>query len=178
MTDDKKVPDVGTQRTGADAQKAEGKTDPKKTLMYYILGWMDQELKERDSRQEHDSALNPTLRDIVGDVRPMRKIIVLVAGIVPLVLLFLLWLLIAAALLAWWIGGAPSPETLQALSALSTPVTALVVGTFAGFILVYSALVVAIFSQLKNPDDTSRKQNMSIMPNIMADAVKKSVADD
>ena len=178
MTDDKKAPDAGTQRTGADAQKAGGRIAPKQVIMDYAGSWMEQEIIERGIQQEHDSALNPTLRDIVGDVRPMRKKIVWVAVVVPLVLLSLLWLIILS-MVVWWIcGGVPSAEMLEVLKALSTPVTALVVGTFAGFILVYSALVVAIFSQLKNPDEVSRKQNMSIMSNIIADAVKKSVADD
>ena len=176
MTDDKKAPDAGTQRTGADAQKAGGRIAPKQVIMDYAGSWMEQEIIERGIQQEHDSALNPTLRDIVGDVRPMRKKIVWVAVVAPLVLLSLLWLIILS-MAAWWIfGGVPSAEMLEVLKALSTPMIALVVGTFASFILVYSALVFAIFSQLKTADDTSRKKNMSIMP-LVVDIVKETMSN-
>lgn len=104
----------------------------------------------------------------------MRQHIVRVAWIVPLILLALLWVLIVVFVIVWAIKGAPSREVLEALSA---PMTALIVGTFASFILVYSALVIGIFSQLKNADD-SREQNLSIMPGVVSDAVKKTVSND
>lgn len=168
MTDDKAL--------DADVQKAGDKygVNPEKSLIDYIRDWIAQEIDARRTQQKHASALNPELRDIIGNIRSMRQQIVRVACVVPLILLALLWLLIVVFVIVWAIKGAPSREVLEALSA---PMTALIVGTFASFILVYSALVIGIFSQLKNADD-SREQNLSIMPGVVSDAIKKTVSND
>lgn len=168
MTDDK-VLDANAKEAG-DKYGA----SPEPSLIHYIRDWVAQEIAARETQQKHASALNPKLRDIIENVRSMRQHIVRVAWIVPLILLALLWVLIVVFVIVWAIKGAPSREVLEALSA---PMTALIVGTFASFILVYSALVIGIFSQLKNADD-SREQNLSIMPGVVSDAIKKTVSND
>ena len=168
-----------TDNKALDANVREGAEkygdDPAKAFEYYTIRWMAQEIAERDHQQNHDALLYPKLRGIIAQTRWMQIGIVVVAATAPLVMLALLLWHVYRLLPAWL---AASESEAVVIAALSTPVTALIVGTFASFIVVYSALVFGVFSQLKKADDTSRKQNMSIMPNIMADAVKKSVADD
>ena len=169
MTDDKVL--------DTDAQKGEEyEGDTQKTLQSSLVKWMDQEVKERGVQQQRDAELDSNFRGIVEDARSMRKVIVWVALIVPLIPLLFLWLLIIGGVVAWWKCGAPSNEVLNAFKALSAPMTAMVVGTFTSFILVYSTLVVT--TQLKTTDDISRKKDISIMPGIMADAIKKVVPGD
>lgn len=159
----------------SDAQEAMERygDSPPQAVNRYILTWMEQDIQWRNIQQKHALAINPKLRDIIEQTRWMRIGIVVAAAITPLIML---------ALLLWhvyrcWPIWHASEGGAMAMS-LSAPMTALIVGTFASFILIYSALVIGIFSQSKAADSTLRKQDMKMLHGVIADAIKKATSND
>lgn len=148
-----------------------GSSKPHRTFSDVLVSWAEQDLEEQKLQQGHSKVLNPVLLGIVEHVKRMRIVIVGVAIILPP---YLLWALLSRVYAHWDMlleGKAPAAAISDAMA---TPVTALIIGTFASFIIVYSALLIGVFSQFKAASDASRDKSMTPMHNVFVDVAKES----
>ena len=138
------------------------------------------DIKVAKKEQAQDNEGLEKVREVVilgitRDIRIMRIVVVIVAMAVPLCLL---WLLLSRIYyyLPWLIYGKTEALTENAAmisNALTAPMTALIIGTFASFIVVYSAL---LFGVLKGVSDSSReKQSESDIQSIAAKVVQSAM---
>ena len=140
--------------------KQDAKESPKtpdEVLENIRVGMAQIGLKERELR--HEIAKK--------DVRSMRRWIVVVGAIVPFVMLVLL----LGHVYWYW----PMFDVTKASTdtSFSVPMTALIIGTFASFIVVYSTMLVGVF---RSASDSSReKQSESDIYSIVSKAVQSAM---
>lgn len=160
-------------------QAGERHRDGSETLNKVIIALLESDLETRGIRQQYAKELNPKLLDIVGDIRRMRWAIVLVAMATPLVLLFLLLARIYSGLPALIAGNKEVADAIMNLAQkaedvgmLAAPLTALIIGTFASFIIVYTALLIGAFRGIA--ESSREKEPAQDIPSAVLDTIQKA----
>lgn len=150
----------------AQTHKQPGKSNEE--LREILAAALEAEVNDINSRLKHSDNINPVIVSGAKDIRRMRRIIVFVAAAVPLVLLGILLIPVYSGLPILINEKAEALKAVEglaqkadAISALTTPLTALIIGTFASFIIVYSALLVGIFRSTPEERDDKQGQNAS-----------------
>ena len=129
---------------------------------HLFVDWLEEETLNLEARRESASRHDDEVFASMRGVRSVyRKVVFLVALLVPLVLLGLLFALIHC-------------DRLSALGEWAQAV--LVFGTFSSFIVIYAFLLVAVFSRAQASNDEGRKDDFSALKSAMVEAAKTIAA--
>lgn len=130
---------------------------------------------DRSLQKEHAEAFHPTLLGIAKFAFRVRWVLFLISAATPM---FLLYMLLPRIYKHWDMLLAGEMNYAAAGGDLTAPIVALIIGTFASFIVVYSALLMGVFSQLKNAAGESRDKLSPISSNAVTEVVKKVMAEN
>ncbi len=144
------------------------------TFYDVIIALLESDVESQSVQRQYAKDFNSKLLGVVKGLRPMQPWIVFAAAFIPPVLLVLL-LGHIYCYMPMLFGAAFDAEKAKAIAGLSTPLTALIIGTFASFIIVYSTLLVGIFSQLKTGMERYREKNSALNMPVVANAVEKVI---
>lgn len=129
---------------------------------------------DRSLQKEHAEAFHPTLLGIAKFAFRVRWALFLISAATPM---FLLYMLLPRIYKHWDMLLAGEMD-FAAAGDLTAPIVALIIGTFASFIVVYSALLMGVFSQLKSAAGESRDKLSPISSNAVTEVVKKVMAEN
>lgn len=138
---------------GESAEQAEERhPNDADTFNKALISLLESDLEMQGIRQKHAKELNPKLLSMAWDIRLIRWVVVPVAVVTPILLLWFLLSQIYSGLpmlinskMEALMAVDKALQKAEMVSALSAPLTALIIGTFASFVIVYTALLVGIF---------------------------------